>query len=53
MDNGSPVSENYQAPFAYAGTIKRVEINIQPSALKASDKRKIRDTELAAAMVIE
>jgi hypothetical protein len=53
MDNGSPVSENYQAPFAYAGTIKKVEIHIQPSALKASDKRKIRDGELGAARVIE
>jgi arylsulfatase len=53
MDNGSPVSENYRAPFAYAGTIKKVEINLRPSALKASDKRKIRNGELAAAMAIE
>jgi hypothetical protein len=53
MDNGSPVSENYRSPFAYSGTIKKVEISIQPSALKASDKRKMREAELAAAMVIE
>jgi arylsulfatase len=53
MDNGSPVSENYQPPFAYTGIIKKVEIKIQPSALKASDKRKIRDEQVAAAMVIE
>jgi hypothetical protein len=53
MDNGSPVSENYKTPFAYAGTIKKVEISIGPSTLKASDKRKIRDAELAAVMAIE
>ena len=53
MDNGSPVSESYQPPFAYAGTIKEVEISIKPSVLKASDKRKIREAELATAMVIE
>jgi arylsulfatase len=53
MDNGSPVSENYQPPFAYAGTIKKVEIKIQPPALKASDKRKIREEQVSAAIVIE
>src|SRR6266403_2707164 len=47
MDNGSPVSENYQPPFAYAGTIKTVKINIQPSALSASDRQKVRDGERA------
>jgi hypothetical protein len=53
MDNGSPVSENYQPPFAYAGTIKTVKINIQPSALSASDRQKVRDGERAAALTIE
>jgi arylsulfatase len=53
MDTGSPVSENYQPPFAYAGTIKTVEINIQPSALNASDRQKARDGERAAALGIE
>ena len=53
MDTGSPVSESYRPPFAYAGTIKKVGINIRPSTLKAGDKRKIRDAELAAAMAIE
>jgi arylsulfatase A-like enzyme len=53
MDNGSPVSENYKPPFAFDGTIKKVEINIRPPNLKASDKRKIRDEQIAAAIVIE
>jgi hypothetical protein len=53
MDNGSPVSENYEPPFAYAGTIKKVQIHIAPSALSASDQKKIRDTKRRAAMAIE
>jgi arylsulfatase A-like enzyme len=53
MDNGSPVSEAYEPPFAYAGTIKTVRINIQPSALSASDRQAVRDAERAAAMGIE
>jgi len=53
MDNGSPVSENYQAPFAYGGTIKKVQIHIAPSGLGASDQEKVRDGERDAAMAIE
>jgi len=30
---GQPVCENYQPPFAYAGTIKKVQIHIAPAAL--------------------
>jgi arylsulfatase len=53
MDNGSPVSEDYQPPFAYAGTIKKVEIHIAPSALSASAQRMVRNAERKAAMAIE
>jgi arylsulfatase A-like enzyme len=53
MDNGSPVSENYRTPFAYAGTIKKMEIHIAPSALTATDQSKVRYAELKAAMGIE
>jgi hypothetical protein len=53
MDNGSPVSENYRAPFAYAGTIKKVEIHIAPSTLSARDQEKVRNAERDAAMAIE
>jgi hypothetical protein len=53
MDNGSPVSEAYESPFAYAGTIKKVTINIQPSALSASDQQAVRDMRDAAMMTIE
>jgi arylsulfatase len=53
MDNGSPVSEAYEPPFAYAGTIKKVTINLQPSTLNASDRQAVDDAERAAAMAIE
>ena len=50
---GQPVSENYQPPFAYAGTIKKVQIHIAPAALSAGDREKVRDAERRAAMAIE
>jgi arylsulfatase len=53
MDSGSPVSEAYESPFAYPGTIKKVTINIQPSALSASDQQAVRDAAGAAMMTIE
>jgi hypothetical protein len=53
MDNGSPVSEAYEPPFAYGGIIKKVTINIQPSTLSASDQQAVRDEERAAALAIE
>jgi len=53
MDNGSPVSESYRPPFAYAGTIKKVEIHLEPSGLSASDHEGIRITERKAAMALE
>ena len=52
MDNGSPVSESYRPPFAYAGTIKKVEIHLTPS-LSPSDQKTVRLAELRAAMGIE
>jgi hypothetical protein len=53
VDNGSPVSENYEPPFAYVGTIKKVQIRIAPSALSASDQKKVRSAERRAAMALE
>jgi arylsulfatase len=53
MDNGSPVSETYQPPFAYGGIIKKVTINIPPSTLTASEQQVVRDAERAAALSIE
>ena len=53
MDNGSPVSENYRSPFAYAGTIDKVDIHIAPLTLSAGEQQKIRDAEHKSAMAIE
>ena len=53
MDTGSPVSEAYEPPFAYAGTIKKVRINIQPPNLSGSDQQTVRDAQRAAALSIE
>jgi hypothetical protein len=53
MESGSPVSEEYYPPFAYAGTIKKVQIRIAPSTLSASEHEKIRNAERDAAMGIE
>ena len=53
MDNGSPVSENYQPPFPYAGTLKKVEIHLSPSALSTNDRNKVRVAARRAAMGIE
>ena len=53
MDNGSSVSENYQPPFPYEGTLKKVEIHIVPPALSESDQEKVRAGESDAALAIE
>jgi arylsulfatase len=53
MDNGSPVSEAYEPPFVYSGTIKKVEIKIQDRTLSASDQQAVRDMERVAALTIE
>jgi hypothetical protein len=51
LDNGSPVSEVYEPPFR----IRRYhqEGNDHPSALGASDQKKLRDMERGAALAIE
>jgi hypothetical protein len=53
MDNGSPVSEDYQPPSAYAGTIKKLEIYISPPRLSRSDKEKVRNAQRETALAIE
>ncbi|HEY2799363.1 MAG TPA: arylsulfatase [Chthoniobacterales bacterium] len=53
MDNASPVSKDYEPPFAYLGTIKKVDIHIAPSNLSASDRKKVLDGARNAAMGLE
>src|SRR5262249_38756337 len=44
-DTGSPVSDLYKAPFRFAGTIKRVEIDLAPEKLGAADLEKLKSAE--------
>jgi hypothetical protein len=53
MDSGSPVSEDYQPPFAYSGTIKKVNIHVSPANLNASDQEKVHHAERDAEMAME
>ena len=41
-DTGSPVSDLYKAPFQFAGTIKKVEIDLAPVKLGAADLEKLK-----------
>jgi len=50
---GQPVSENYRPPFAFAGTIKKVQTHNAPAAFSAGDREKVRNAERRAAMAIE
>jgi arylsulfatase len=44
-DTGSPVSDLYKSPFRFAGTIKKVEIDLAPEKLGAADLEKLRKAE--------
>jgi arylsulfatase len=44
-DTGSPVSDLYKAPFRFAGTIKKVEIDLAPEKLGAADLEKLKNAE--------
>jgi arylsulfatase len=53
LDSASPVSTEYQPPFRYTGTLKKVEIDVAPLQLSATDREKLREEEREAAMAIE
>jgi len=53
LDSASPVNTEYQPPFRYTGTLKKVEIDIAPAELSATDREKLRNAEHDAAMAIE
>ena len=42
LDTGSPVSNLYQSPFRFTGTLNRVEIDIAPTKLTADDQDGIK-----------
>jgi arylsulfatase len=53
LDSGSPVSNEYESPNRYTGTIKKVEINLAPANLSADEEQKIRDMQRNTAMATE
>jgi len=53
LDSASPVSTEYQPPFRYTGTLKKVEIDVAPAQLSASDQEKRRNAKWEVAMAIE
>jgi arylsulfatase A-like enzyme len=40
-DSGAPVADTYEAPFPFAGRIKRVEIELGPQNLSPDDEKKL------------
>ena len=53
LDTGSPVSERYQSPFRFAGTLNKIEIDIAPTKLTAEDLEHIEKANRAAAAAVE
>src|SRR6266702_4238214 len=41
-DTGTPVSEDYQVPFKFTGTLKKVAIQLTDAKLSAEDEEEIR-----------
>ena len=46
-DHGSPVSQRYQAPFPFAGRLRRLEIDVDPSGRHRQDAEIEQTTEMA------
>jgi hypothetical protein len=50
LDAASAVSADYQAPFRYTGTIKKVEIHLEPLGLALHEKEAVQKMKMDAAM---
>ncbi len=48
-DTGSPVSEDYQSPFAFTGTLKKVEIKLEEEPLTPAERAAVQAMHAAAA----
>jgi arylsulfatase len=53
MDTGSPVSNDYDPPFAFTGRIERVDIKLAPRNLSQSQEDELHERYLAFAQHIE
>ncbi len=52
-DTGSPVSADYASPNRFTGTIKKVEIDLQPAKLSEADQEKLRIMERKARLATQ
>jgi arylsulfatase len=48
-DTGSPVSDDYQVPFAFGGTLERVTLKLDPPVLTDADKAQLEAAAKAQA----
>jgi hypothetical protein len=53
LDTGSPVSNLYQSPFKFTGTLNRIEINLTPTKLGAKEQEQIEKANRAFAAAVE
>ena len=53
LDAGSPVSDLYQSPFKFTGTLNKIDINIAPTNLSANEQQQIDKANRAVAAASE
>jgi hypothetical protein len=53
LDTGSPVSNLYQSPFKFTGTLKKIEIELAPTNLSAEELKQIDKAHKAVAAAVE
>lgn len=53
VDTGAPVSDTYKPPFAFTGTIDKVEFHLGPSPTNASDQEILEEREKSFAAATE
>jgi arylsulfatase A-like enzyme len=53
LDTGSSVSDLYQSPFKFTGTLNKLEIDIAPTKLSAADEQQIDKANKAVAAAAE
>jgi arylsulfatase len=53
LDSASAVSLEYQAPFRYPGTVKKVEIDVAPTRLTLREREELRRLALRASLGVE
>jgi arylsulfatase A-like enzyme len=47
LDTGSPVSDQYESPFKFTGTLNKIEIDLSPNNLSAADQKNIETANRA------